>query len=174
MLIKSFFSRDHSIRIVHHVHLSPYLSSISCVWSRRMLKHRSEHMCEWHDRSTCVLWADNLVLNLCAVIGMQSHLDNVDHVHSSFKTMSVKRTSTDHGPLTRYVILWVAHAPGMPGNFFPAAAVWRSRHASRHVRHARAVMHVGIANYRFPLKSVAGKTFPAFPVHAQPAILCIW
>ena len=56
---------------------------------------------------------------LCAVIGMQSHLDNFDHVHSSFKTMSVKRTSTDHGPLTRYVILWVAHAPGMPGTFSP-------------------------------------------------------
>ena len=24
-----------------------------------------------------------------------------------------------HGPLTRYVKLWVAHAPGMPGTFFP-------------------------------------------------------
>ena len=24
--------------------------------------------------------------------------------------------------------------------------------------------------YRFPLKSVAGETFPAFPAHAQPAI----
>ena len=30
------------------------------------------------------------------------------------------------------------------------------------------------ANQRFPLKSVTGKTFPAFPVHTQPAILCIW
>ena len=35
----------------------------------------------------------------------------------------------------------------------------------------RAVMHAGIANWRFPLKSVAGKTFPAFPAHAQPAIV---
>ena len=26
---------------------------------------------------------------------------------------------------------------------------WRSRHASRHVRHARAVMHVGIAHLRW-------------------------
>ena len=32
-------------------------------------------------------------------------------------------------------------------------------------------MHAGIAKYRFPLKSVSGKTFPA---HAQPAILRIW
>ena len=46
----------------------------------------------------------------------------------------------------------------------------RSRHASRHVRDARAVMYVGIAC----LPAEAGKTFPAFPVHAQPAILRIW
>ena len=32
------------------------------------------------------------------------------------------------------------------GNVFPVAACKRSRHASRHVRHARAVMHAGIAN----------------------------
>ena len=33
-------------------------------------------------------------------------------------------------------------------------------------------MHAGIANSMFPLKSVAGKTFPA--LMAQPAILRIW
>ena len=36
------------------------------------------------------------------------------------------------------------------------------------VRDARAVMHVGIANPRWQ-----EKTFPAFPAHAQPAILLI-
>ena len=46
--------------------------------------------------------------------------------------------------------------------------------ASRHVRAARAVMHAGIANWWVPLKSVAGKTFQAFPAHVQPAILRIW
>ena len=55
-----------------------------------------------------------------------------------------------YGPLARYVKLRVAHAPGMLGTFPPAptskkTAGKRSRHASRHVRHARAVMHVGIA-----------------------------
>ena len=59
-----------------------------------------------------------------------------------------------HGPLTRYVHLWVAHASGMPGTFSPPPiskiiASQRSRHASRHVRHACAVMHVGIANPRW-------------------------
>ena len=48
----------------------------------------------------------------------------------------------------------------------------RSRNASRHVRYARAVMHVGITNPRFTLKLVSGKT--AFPAHAQPANLRIW
>ena len=48
----------------------------------------------------------------------------------------------------------VAHAPGMPGTFSPPPtskelASYRSRHASRHVRGARAVMHVGIDNPRW-------------------------
>ena len=54
---------------------------------------------------------------------------------------------------------------------FPTTAGKQSRHALRHVRDARAVMHAGIANLQFPLKSVSGKTFPALPVHALPAIL---
>ena len=35
---------------------------------------------------------------------------------------------------------------GNAGNVFPVTACKRSRHASRHVRDARAVMHAGIAN----------------------------
>ena len=55
-----------------------------------------------------------------------------------------------HGPLTRYAKSRVAHTAGMPGTFSPPptskeTASQRSRHASRHVRHARDVMHVGIA-----------------------------
>ena len=38
----------------------------------------------------------------------------------------------------------------------------------------RAVMHVGVVNYRFPLKSVALKKVLAFPTHAQLAFLRIW
>ena len=58
-----------------------------------------------------------------------------------------------NGPLTRYVKLRVAHAPGMPGTFSPPPtskenASQRTRHPSRHVRDARAVMHVGISNLR--------------------------
>ena len=53
-----------------------------------------------------------------------------------------------HGPLIRYVKLRVAHAPGpfSPPPTSKDTASQRSQHASRHVRDARAVMHVGIAN----------------------------
>ena len=70
------------------------------------------------------------------------------------------------GPVARYAKLRVAHAPGMPGTFPPPPRI-----SDPDMHH---VMHAGIANLRFPLMSVAGKTFPAFPVHAQPAILRIW
>ena len=55
-----------------------------------------------------------------------------------------------HRPLVRYVKLRFAHAPGILGTFSPSptskrTASLRSRHTSRHVRHARAVMAVGIA-----------------------------
>ena len=54
-----------------------------------------------------------------------------------------------HGPLTGYAKWRVAHASGMPGTFSLSStsketASWRSRYASRHVRHVRTVMHVGI------------------------------
>ena len=44
------------------------------------------------------------------------------------------------------------------GNVFSTTAGYRSRHAC--VRDARAVMHIGIANPRFPLKSAAGGNVP--------------
>ena len=63
---------------------------------------------------------------------------------------------------------------GNAWNVFPGTACYRSRHAPRHMRHARAVRHVGIANKRLPLKLVAGKTFPAFPANALHTTLRNW
>ena len=65
----------------------------------------------------------------------------------------ISDSDTD-GPLTRYAELWVAHASWMPRTFsLPLTskeiANKRSRHSSRHVCHARATMHVGIANPRW-------------------------
>ena len=73
-----------------------------------------------------------------------------------------------HGPLTRYVKLQVAHAPGMPGTVPPAAdfkgncelaiPACITARASRTCRDA----------CRDRLPAVTGKTFPAFPAHAHP------
>ena len=63
---------------------------------------------------------------------------------------------------------------GNAGSGFHATVGLRSRHPSRNVRDSRAVMHAGVTNYRFHLKSVVGKTLPVFPAHAQPVILRIW
>ena len=52
---------------------------------------------------------------------------------------------------------------GNAKNVSPASAGKRSRHASRHVRDARVVMHAGIAKQRFPLKSVGGEIVPGIP-----------
>ena len=52
---------------------------------------------------------------------------------------------------------------GNAGNVFPATAGKQSRHASRHVRDARVVMHAGIANSCFPLNSAAGGNVPGIP-----------
>ena len=52
---------------------------------------------------------------------------------------------------------------GNAGNVFPATTGKQSRHASRHVRDARAVMHAGIANSCFPLNSAAGGNVPGIP-----------
>ena len=74
--------------------------------------------------------------------------------------------SSNNGPLVRYEKLRVAHAPGMPGTFFSTTAGWWSRHASRHVREARAVMHAGIANYAVYFEIVGGENVSGIPVWA--------
>ena len=78
------------------------------------------------------------------------------------------------GPFTRYSKLQVAHAPGMPRTFPPPPLVNDTGLHHGTCGHAGAVLHARIAKPRFPLKAMARKTFLAFPVHAQPAILRIW
>ena len=49
------------------------------------------------------------------------------------------------------------------GNVFPATAGKQFRQATRHVRDARAVMHAGIVNSRFPLNLASGENVPGIP-----------
>ena len=59
--------------------------------------------------------------------------------HSSSKKMSASSGSysTSHGPLTRYVKLRVAYAPGMPGTFSPPP-----RFSDPHMHHGTCVTHI--------------------------------
>ena len=67
-----------------------------------------------------------------------------------------------------------AHAPGMPGTFSPSPQV-----SDPDMHHGTCVTHVpwcmpGSPTIGFLWNRRRGKTFPAFPAHAQPAILRIW
>ena len=67
-----------------------------------------------------------------------------------------------------------AHAPGMPGTFSPSPPV-----SDPDMHHGTCVTHVpwcmpGSLTSGFLWNRRRGKTFPAFPAHAQPAILRIW
>ena len=67
-----------------------------------------------------------------------------------------------------------AHAPGMPGTFSLSPHV-----SDPDMHHGTCVTHVpwcmpGSLTSGFIWNRRQGKTFPAFPAHAQPAILRIW
>ena len=67
-----------------------------------------------------------------------------------------------------------AHAPGMPGTFSPSPQV-----SDPDMHHGTCVTHVpwcmpGSLTSGFLWNRRRGKMFPAFPAHAQPAILRIW
>ena len=67
------------------------------------------------------------------------------------------------GPLTRYVKLQVAHAPGMPGTF------------SRHwLQRKPLISDPGMHHRTCATYVLWCKTFPVFPAHAQLTILRIW
>ena len=96
------------------------------------------------------------------------------YVCTPFVSHQGPRNSTDHGPLARYVKLRVAHAPGMPGTFSPPPQV-----SDPDMHHGTCMTHVpwcmpGSLTRGFLYNRRRGKTIPAFPGHAQPAILRIW
>ena len=89
---------------------------------------------------------------------------------------SYTRSSLSRWPWTSYQIRKIAgaHAPGMPGTFSPPSGT-----SDPDMHHGTCVTHVPWC-MPWSLTSVflwsqwRGKTFPAFPAHAQPAISRIW
>ena len=80
-----------------------------------------------------------------------------------------------HGHLARYVKLRIAHAPGMPRTFSPPLRVSDSdMHQGTCVTHVLWCMPGSLTSGFLWIRwRRRGKTFPAFPAHAQPAILLI-
>ena len=107
-------------------------------------------------------WLDSVTVSLYKpMVGFVSYQCSTWNCHWSL----------EKGPLTRYVKLRVAHAPGMRGTFSPpltsketAISACITERASRTCRDA----------CRDRLPAVAVKTFPSFPAHAQTAILRVW
>ena len=73
-----------------------------------------------------------------------------------------------YGPLTRCVKLQVAHAPGMPGTFSPAADFKGNRKLAIPACITARAWRTCRDACRDRLPAVTGKTFPAFPAHAHP------
>ena len=87
-------------------------------------------------------YCKNMILKRCNVHTSKSDLwaiicHSIFTAHNIDCTVAMETKTASPGLLTRYVNFLVAHAPGMPET---------SQHTSRYVRHARALMHMGIAN----------------------------
>ena len=67
---------------------------------------------------------------------MHSGLSNICWIHH-FETTDPSASVLCKGPLVRYVKLWVAHAPGMPGTFSPPMRV-----SDPDMHHSTCVTHV--------------------------------
>ena len=82
--------------------------------------------------------------------------------------------SSNNGPLARYEKLRVAHAPGMPGTFFPPPRVGDpDMHHGTCVKHVPWCMPGSLTRGLFEIDG--GENAPGIPpAHAQPAILRIW
>ena len=112
--------------------------------------------------------ADDLVMQLAKA--------KADTLRESLSLLGIMRTI--NGPLTRYTKLPVAHAPGKPGMFFSGHRLQRKSLASdpgtcmTHV--AWCMLGSLTCGGGENVPGIHGaENFPAFPAHAQPAILRI-
>ena len=109
---------------------------------------------------------------------MQKSVCHKKHAHISTFSRATSPSKGNHK-----IVPWAscqirkfagAHAPGMPGTFSPSPQV-----SDPDMHHGTCVTHVpwcmpGSLTSGFLWNRRRGKTFPAFPAHAQTAILRIW
>ena len=125
---------------------------LSCAWCVFHSKHKG------HNIYTCIFTAlrwRRCLISICA----ESNAQPV--VVSQWTSCQIRKFAG-------------AHAPGMPGTFSPWPQV-----SDPDMHHGTCVTHVpwcmpGSLTSGFLWNRRRGETFPAFPAHAQPAILPIW
>ena len=117
-------------------------------------------------RFWCIEYITTIVSSV--VFGVSGNLpatnqNSRNSMHRCISPNVLKRA--DHWPLTRYVKLRVAHAPGMPGTFSPAAEFKGNRELAIPAYITARVWRTCRDACRDCLLAEAGKTFPA---HAHP------
>ena len=106
-------------------------------------------------RAVCILDVDRVTKRSVAIYGLSDEM-------FCFR----------YGPLTRYVKLLFAHAPGMPGTFSPIADFEGNRLLVISACITARAWRTCRDACRDRLPAVMGKMFPAFPAHAHPQ-LCV-
>ena len=114
---------------VHYGQIFLYLSSLRGVWYCVILDHAITKICSM----MAMLLYGNASTSLIPLWG-----ESISH-----RSILLKKDGMGLLPDTQNRGCACA---GNAGNVFPVTAGRRSRHASRHVRDARVVMHAGIAN----------------------------
>ena len=110
-----------------------------------------------------------MAVTIAADLGGFAHACHVQNLITI--PMYDPRWKRSNGPLARYVQLRVAHAAGMPETFSPPPRV--SDSDMYHVTHVPCCMP-GSLTSDLRWSQWVGKTFPALPAQAQPAILHVW
>ena len=116
----------------------------------------------------CPFWALLSCTQCCLYLfSMKSFMYGILFLHLFLSFRKTDWTNY-HGPLTRYVKLQVAHAPGMPGTFSYAADFNGNRYLATPACITARAWRTCRDACRDRLHAVTGKTFPAFPAHAHP------
>ena len=146
------------------MHLSTKVSEVAPHWPKNLQEYQLVHVITSATKQlpmldvlweNCCHWVVNVIeVDLILKFLQKTYVACNRAFWTGWHDESSNKYMASHGPLTRYIKLRVAHAPGMPGTFSLSPTSketdsYRSRNASRHMRDTRAVMHVGIANLRW-------------------------
>ena len=117
----------------------------------------------WKEQSSCSRFATRFVTHVTSLLW---HL-----LHRYIVTLLC--VSCLHGPFAKYVVLWVAHTPGITGSFSPPLRV-----SYPDMRYGTCVADMpwckpgSLTGRSFEVGGV--ENVAGFPAHAQPTILSIW